>query len=52
MTPPANPLDVVERQERITFVRVALAVYALLILYASWYPFVAGTISVSPLLRT
>lgn len=39
-TSAASGAEALERQERVTFVRVALAVYALLILYASWYPFV------------
>lgn len=40
MTPIPSDADSIERAERMTFVRVALVVYALLILYASWYPFI------------
>ena len=39
MTSPLVAAEQVEPRESLTFVRVALAVYALLILYASWYPF-------------
>ena len=45
-----NTSAVIDAKESATFVRVALAIYALLILYASWYPFTGWhSIGVAPL---